>query len=64
MSIFFIALAEDLKHVTVDYITLPGWNLDTSKARSFSDLPPNAQAYVMKIQELMNVPGEFVETEP
>ncbi|XP_076099994.1 adenylosuccinate synthetase isozyme 1-like [Mytilus galloprovincialis] len=56
----FPALAEDLKHVTVDYITLPGWNLDTSKARSFSDLPPNAQAYVMKIQELMNVPVKWI----
>ncbi|KAJ8321196.1 hypothetical protein KUTeg_001254 [Tegillarca granosa] len=55
----FPALDEDLKKVKVEYITLPGWQEDTSGARKFSDLPQNAQAYINTIQELMGVRGLF-----
>jgi adenylosuccinate synthase len=34
------------------YIELPGWQAPTEKARKYSDLPKNAQAYLEKIAEL------------
>ena len=37
------------------YETLPGWKSDTSQAKSFSDLPDNAQRYVERIGELVGV---------
>ncbi|MCL4118166.1 UNVERIFIED_CONTAM: hypothetical protein GTU68_043146, partial [Idotea baltica] len=46
-----------LEDVTVDYITLPGWNTDTSKIRTYDQLPQNARTYVEKIEELLHVPG-------
>ncbi len=34
------------------YESLPGWNSDIGTARTFDDLPKEAQAYVRRIQEL------------
>lgn len=42
----------------VQYETLPGWSSDTSAARSFEDLPENAQNYVRFLEEQLGVPGE------
>ena len=41
----------------MEYVTLPGWNQDTTGVRKFEDLPVNAQNYVLKIEELLDVPG-------
>ena len=49
-----------LQKVEVEYLSLPGWKSNTEDVRSFKDLPENAQNYVMKIQELMGVPGNCV----
>ena len=56
------ALDEDLQRVKVEYLTLPGWQQDTSNARTFSDLPKNAQDFVYKIQELVGVPGNNLQS--
>lgn len=48
---------EVLQRVEVVYETLPGWNSDTSAARSFEELPDNAQKYVRFIEEHVGVPG-------
>ena len=48
-----------LEKVEVEYLTMPGWNTSTVHIRSFSDLPPNAQAYVRKIEELVKVPSKL-----
>jgi adenylosuccinate synthase len=40
--------------------TLPGWGGDTSGARSVDDLPDQARAYMRRLEELVNVPVEFV----
>ena len=40
---------------------MPGWNTSTVHIRSFSDLPPNAQAYVRKIEELVEVPSKLCD---
>ncbi|KHL18618.1 adenylosuccinate synthase [Mumia flava] len=42
----------DFHHATPVYEELPGWDEDISDARSFEDLPVNAQAYVRRVEEL------------
>ncbi len=44
--------------------TLPGWRCDISSARSFSELPRNAQAYVERIEELIGVPVRWISIGP
>ncbi|HJQ04762.1 MAG TPA: adenylosuccinate synthase [Nocardioides sp.] len=44
----------DFHHATPIYEVLPGWTEDISGARSFGDLPANAQAYVERVEELSN----------
>ncbi|GAB4013987.1 adenylosuccinate synthase [Nocardioides ultimimeridianus] len=44
----------DFHHATPIYEVLPGWTEDISGARSFEDLPKNAQAYVERVEELSN----------
>lgn len=46
------------------YIELPGWDEDISAAKSFADLPPNAQAYVRKVEELTGVKTAIVSVGP
>jgi len=38
------------------YEQMPGWNADISEARSFADLPENAQKYVRRLEELIGCP--------
>lgn len=38
------------------YEEMPGWNTDLSAARSFADLPENAQSYVRRLEELIGCP--------
>ncbi|EDV24360.1 uncharacterized protein TRIADDRAFT_26635 [Trichoplax adhaerens] len=49
-----------LSEVEVEYITMPGWKQNISLCRKFSDLPENAQAYILKIEELSGIPVQFV----
>lgn len=42
--------------VSVEYETLPGWAEDISQCRTFEELPPNCQAYVLRVQELLGGP--------
>lgn len=48
----------DLDKLTVEYLALPGWNTSIKEARKFADLPEAAQAYVCKLEELLQTPGE------
>ncbi|NLW17426.1 MAG: adenylosuccinate synthase [Firmicutes bacterium] len=52
---------EDVKPI---YETLPGWQADTSKARSFADLPLNAQRYVQRIEALVGAPIRIISVGP
>lgn len=40
--------------------TMPGWNTDTSTARSLDDLPAAARAFMDRLEELTEVPIQFV----
>jgi adenylosuccinate synthase len=57
---YFPASQEDFKGIEVEYVTLPGWQSDTCHCRQFSELPPNAQAYIRKVEELLEVPVKWV----
>uniref|UniRef100_A0A669DTU7 Adenylosuccinate synthetase n=1 Tax=Oreochromis niloticus TaxID=8128 RepID=A0A669DTU7_ORENI len=56
----FPANQEVLERVEVQYETLPGWDSDTSAARSFEELPENAQKYVRFIEEHVGVPVKWI----
>ena len=42
----------DFHHATPVYETFPGWTEDITTARTFADLPANAQAYVRAIESM------------
>ena len=41
-------------HAVPVYETLPGWKTDITGARTFADLPKEAQAYVRYLEEISN----------
>lgn len=53
-----------LAEVEVQYEELPGWQQDISEARSWDDLPANAQSYVRRIEELIGVQCTWIGVGP
>ena len=54
----------DFHHAKPIYEYLPGWKEDISKARSISDLPKNAQAYVNFLEEISGAPMSAIGVGP
>lgn len=46
------------------YVELPGWTESTAGIRSFSDLPVNAQQYLLHLEALAGVPIDIISTGP
>ncbi|PQJ27802.1 adenylosuccinate synthase [Rubritalea profundi] len=46
------------------YEELPGWQTDTTSARSWDDLPENAKAYLNRLSELVGAPVSFIGNGP
>ncbi|MGF1834743.1 adenylosuccinate synthase [Photobacterium sanguinicancri] len=46
------------------YEKMEGWNEDITSCRKFEELPKAAQAYVLRIEELMGVPVKMVSVGP
>ena len=46
------------------YIDLPGWKSPTVGITRYQDLPPNARAYLEKIEVLSGVPIGMISTGP
>lgn len=46
------------------YEELPGWQCDTTAARSWDDLPENAKAYLNRLSELVGAPVSFIGNGP
>lgn len=46
------------------YETLPGWNTDLTQCKLWEDLHPNAQAYVKRLAELLDVKVGLVSVGP
>jgi adenylosuccinate synthase len=56
--------AYGLDKVECMYQTVPGWNEDISKAKSFEELPINAQKYVKMIEDAAGVPVKWIGVGP
>ncbi|MDI9581324.1 MAG: adenylosuccinate synthase [Thermobispora sp.] len=54
----------EFHHAKPIYEELPGWQEDISDAKSFEDLPPNAQAYVRTLEELTGAPISAIGVGP
>jgi adenylosuccinate synthase len=54
------AEVEALGRVEPEYETLRGWNRPTGGARNLSDLPPEARAYLDRLEQLSGVPVRYV----
>jgi adenylosuccinate synthase len=54
----------DFHHARPVLEMLPGWEDDLSGAREFADLPPNAQAYVRRVEELSGAPVAAIGVGP
>jgi adenylosuccinate synthase len=46
----------EFHHATPVYEYLDGWREDISGARAMGDLPRNAQAYLMALQDMIGAP--------
>lgn len=58
----FPSSIQEFEGIQVEYITLPGWNPSTiAQCKTFESLPPNAQAYVNKIQQLLEIPVKWID---
>lgn len=44
----------------VNYIEMEGWEEDISTAKTFEELPQNTQRYILKIEELLGIPIQFI----
>jgi adenylosuccinate synthase len=54
----------DFHHAKPIYEFLPGWSEDISKAKSFADLPKNAQGYVKALEEMSGAPISAIGVGP
>jgi len=54
----------DFHHATPVYEYLPGWSEDITKAKSFTDLPKNAQGYVKALEEMSGAPISAIGVGP
>ena len=54
-----VTLLEEFEYhsIQVEYVTLPGWDCDTSGVRTFDELPENARKYVQEIEKQIGVRG-------
>ena len=55
---------ELLANVDVEYVTLPGWQSSIENITSYDDLPENCKGYVKFIEDLLNVPIEWIGVGP
>ncbi|AUG78838.1 Adenylosuccinate synthetase [Kitasatospora sp. MMS16-BH015] len=54
----------DFHHAKPIYENLPGWSEDISKAKTFAELPKNAQAYVKALEEMSGAPISAIGVGP
>jgi adenylosuccinate synthase len=54
----------DFHHATPVYEYLPGWSEDITKAKTFADLPKNAQSYVKALEEMSGAPISAIGVGP
>jgi adenylosuccinate synthase len=57
---FFPSQVETLERCHPLYETFPGWNEPLTGARGWADLPANAQAYVRRLEVLLEAPVQLI----
>jgi adenylosuccinate synthase len=57
---YFPASIPTLERCQPVYEELPGWQTSTAEARQFEDLPPQAQQYVKRLEELIGCPASLI----
>jgi len=60
----FPADTTKLELVKPFYLEMPGWQEDISDCTKFTELPVNAQKYVQKIEELLEIPIGIISVGP
>ncbi len=60
----FTAAERKLAKAEPIYYSLPGWDEDISKVRTFEDLPANARAYVEHIEKVTGIPVVLIGVGP
>jgi len=58
------ASQSDFHHAKPIYEYLPGWSEDISKAKTFADLPVNAQKYIKFLEEISGAPMSAIGVGP
>ncbi len=58
------ATVDQMARCTPVYETLPGWNSDITAARSITDLPKNARAYLERMSDLTELPISLIGVGP
>lgn len=56
--------AEELAGCSPVYEELPGWTESTVGVKRYEDLPPNARAYLKRIEEICGAPVDIISTGP
>lgn len=56
--------AETLAVCKPIYEEMPGWSESTYGVKNYDDLPENAQAYLKRIEEIVDVPLDIISTGP
>ena len=46
------------------YEELPGWMTPTTEVRTFDDLPPQAQAFIKRVEQLLECPVDLISVGP
>jgi adenylosuccinate synthase len=57
---YFPSQVETLERCRPIYETFPGWDEPLMGARGWADLPPNAQAYVRRLEVLLEAPVQLI----
>lgn len=60
----FPSCEQEFEGVTVDYITMPGWNTSIASCTTFESLPENAKTYVQTIEEYLKIPVKWIGVGP
>ena len=53
-----------LEHCSPIYEELPGWQAPTTDVRNFDDLPPQAKAFVRRVEALLGTPVDLISVGP
>lgn len=60
----FPARQSVLERVKPVYEELPGWMTSTTDVRNFDDLPPQAQAFIRRVEDLLECPVDLISVGP